>query len=172
VPHSKNVSLLRNAALVLYAWRVIGVGQRYVLRPLQALRSLCYCREVGGDYKGNLCEKGYMSLRNLMSSYLILVISRVWFVCSVFLRCANWITGHVWNLSVVRSFFIMSTGGARSLRVLLSFAVGCLLGDVFLHLLPEVWMEQQQTLVGKSYCVWSKNCSAEAYIFLILKVRC
>lgn len=38
-------------------------------------------------------------------------------------------------------------GGARSLRVLLSFAVGCLLGDVFLHLLPEVWMEQQQTLV-------------------------
>ncbi|KAJ9597937.1 hypothetical protein L9F63_011224, partial [Diploptera punctata] len=29
--------------------------------------------------------------------------------------------------------------GNQSLRVLLSFAVGCLLGDVFLHLLPEVW---------------------------------
>jgi hypothetical protein len=78
----------------------------------------------------------------------------------------------VWNLSVVRSFFIMSTGGARSLRVLLSFAVGCLLGDVFLHLLPEVWMEQQQTLVGESYCVWRKNCSAKVYMFCILKVSC
>lgn len=42
------------------------------------------------------------------------------------------------------------TGGARSLRVLLSFAVGCLLGDVFLHLLPEVWMEQQNVPVGES----------------------
>lgn len=38
-------------------------------------------------------------------------------------------------------------GGARSLRVLLSFAVGCLLGDVFLHLLPEVWTEQQEAAI-------------------------
>ncbi|KAJ4432138.1 hypothetical protein ANN_20754 [Periplaneta americana] len=41
----------------------------------------------------------------------------------------------------------MTRGGARSLRVLLSFAVGCLLGDVFLHLLPEVWMEQQEAAI-------------------------
>ncbi|XP_063233380.1 zinc transporter ZIP13 homolog [Bacillus rossius redtenbacheri] len=34
----------------------------------------------------------------------------------------------------------LKTGaGAHTLKVLLSFAVGCLLGDVFLHLLPEVW---------------------------------
>lgn len=34
------------------------------------------------------------------------------------------------------SFF---PAGARRLRILLSFAVGGLLGDVFLHLLPEAW---------------------------------
>ncbi|XP_026472823.1 zinc transporter ZIP13 homolog isoform X2 [Ctenocephalides felis] len=32
-----------------------------------------------------------------------------------------------------------SGGGGKLLRVLLSFAVGGLLGDVFLHLLPEAW---------------------------------
>jgi len=42
---------------------------------------------------------------------------------------------------------LKSGGGARSLRVLLSFAVGCLLGDVFLHLLPEVWMERRDAPV-------------------------
>lgn len=30
--------------------------------------------------------------------------------------------------------------GRRKLNLLLSFAVGSLLGDVFLHLLPEVWI--------------------------------
>lgn len=34
--------------------------------------------------------------------------------------------------------FIISAGAA-TLRILLSFAVGGLLGDVFLHLLPEAW---------------------------------
>ncbi|GBP84021.1 Zinc transporter ZIP13 [Eumeta japonica] len=29
--------------------------------------------------------------------------------------------------------------GAATLKILLSFAVGGLLGDVFLHLLPEAW---------------------------------
>ncbi|XP_021913799.1 zinc transporter ZIP13 homolog [Zootermopsis nevadensis] len=41
---------------------------------------------------------------------------------------------------------LKSGASARTLRVLLSFAVGCLLGDVFLHLLPEVWMEQEDTV--------------------------
>ncbi|XP_065214234.1 zinc transporter ZIP13 homolog [Planococcus citri] len=37
----------------------------------------------------------------------------------------------------------LKTGtGAKTLRVLLSFAVGGLLGDVFLHLLPEAWGNQ------------------------------
>jgi len=52
--------------------------------------------------------------------------------------------------SIVTFPVTVLTGGARSLRVMLSFAVGCLLGDVFLHLLPEVWMEQQDAPVGES----------------------
>lgn len=71
--------------------------------------------------------------------------------------------------SVVRSFFVMSTGGACSLRVLLSFAVGCLLGDVFLHLLPEVWMEQHEAVTGELYGVWRRACVTEA-LYCILKV--
>ncbi|XP_052123493.1 zinc transporter ZIP13 homolog isoform X2 [Frankliniella occidentalis] len=39
--------------------------------------------------------------------------------------------------------------GARTLKVLLSFAVGGLLGDVFLHLLPEAWASRQK-LGGES----------------------
>ncbi|KAG7167360.1 Zinc transporter ZIP13-like 1 [Homarus americanus] len=35
--------------------------------------------------------------------------------------------------------FIPSSGGRNLLQLLLSFAVGGLLGDVFLHLLPEAW---------------------------------
>lgn len=34
--------------------------------------------------------------------------------------------------------------GAKTLKVLLSFAVGGLLGDIFLHLLPEAWMVQRR----------------------------
>lgn len=34
--------------------------------------------------------------------------------------------------------------GANTLKVLLSFAVGGLLGDIFLHLLPEAWMVQRR----------------------------
>ncbi|GLG98664.1 Zinc transporter ZIP13 homolog [Gryllus bimaculatus] len=37
---------------------------------------------------------------------------------------------------------MVNGAGKNTLKVLLSFAVGCLLGDVFLHLLPEVWVEQ------------------------------
>lgn len=40
--------------------------------------------------------------------------------------------------------------GARTLRVLLSFAVGGLLGDVFLHLLPEAWGNPYSTTVELS----------------------
>lgn len=34
--------------------------------------------------------------------------------------------------------------GAKTLKVLLSFAVGGLLGDIFLHLLPEAWMVERR----------------------------
>ncbi|XP_075229101.1 zinc transporter Zip99C [Lycorma delicatula] len=38
----------------------------------------------------------------------------------------------------------------RTLKVLLSFAVGGLLGDVFLHLLPEAWSQQLQSSESSS----------------------
>lgn len=35
--------------------------------------------------------------------------------------------------------FFITAANSKTLKVLLSFAVGGLLGDVFLHLLPEAW---------------------------------
>lgn len=40
----------------------------------------------------------------------------------------------------------------RTLKVLLSFAVGGLLGDVFLHLLPEAWNQQLHTSESSMFC--------------------
>jgi len=46
----------------------------------------------------------------------------------------------IFPLFIINSHLIKSSsGGQRTLRRLLSFAVGGLLGDVFLHLLPEAW---------------------------------
>lgn len=42
------------------------------------------------------------------------------------------------NFSVVK-VSLPPSGGLNVLPLLLSFAVGGLLGDVFLHLLPEAW---------------------------------
>ncbi|VBB28717.1 unnamed protein product [Acanthocheilonema viteae] len=39
--------------------------------------------------------------------------------------------------------FLQSNYGRRSLHLLLSFAVGSLIGDVFLHLLPTIWADTQ-----------------------------
>ncbi|GFG35943.1 hypothetical protein Cfor_02914 [Coptotermes formosanus] len=68
---------------------------------------------------------------------------------------------------------LKSGGGARSLRILLSFAVGCLLGDVFLHLLPEVWMEQQVTpvdpLVGQPSMNKGLWVLAGLLVFIVLE---
>lgn len=65
---------------------------------------------------------------------------------------------HVWLLSLMGSIAVGLSGifpllvipieagaalkteaGSQKLKQLLSFAIGCLLGDVFLHLLPEAW---------------------------------
>ncbi|XP_022192244.2 zinc transporter ZIP13 homolog [Nilaparvata lugens] len=40
----------------------------------------------------------------------------------------------------------------RTLKVLLSFAVGGLLGDVFLHLLPEAWNQQFKSSESSMFC--------------------
>lgn len=41
--------------------------------------------------------------------------------------------------SKLQNNFSFFTASAGTLKMLLSFAVGGLLGDVFLHLLPEAW---------------------------------
>ena len=78
---------------------------------------------------------------------------------------------HPWVLSAIGSFVVGLSGvlplliipldagasmkngaGAKTLKVLLSFAVGGLLGDVFLHLLPEAWASRQKlATVGNSH---------------------
>lgn len=43
-----------------------------------------------------------------------------------------------WSCNSI-SIFFFTAAESKSLKILLSFAVGGLLGDVFLHLLPEAW---------------------------------
>lgn len=68
---------------------------------------------------------------------------------------------------------LKSGGGARSLRTLLSFAVGCLLGDVFLHLLPEVWTVHQDAhvdpLVGQPSVNKGLWVLAGLLVFIVLE---
>ncbi|XP_049778266.1 zinc transporter ZIP13 homolog [Schistocerca nitens] len=84
---------------------------------------------------------------------------------SLLLAISSGISGfeyHPWVFSLIGSTFIglsgifpllvipieeganikSEEGGSRTLKVLLSFAVGCLLGDVFLHLLPDIWSRE------------------------------
>lgn len=44
----------------------------------------------------------------------------------------------------------VSPAGCRKLKQLLSFAIGGLLGDVFLHLLPEAWAHSHSCSPGGS----------------------
>lgn len=39
--------------------------------------------------------------------------------------------------------YVLLLAGSKHLRLLLSFSVGGMLGDVFLHVLPEVWMSSR-----------------------------
>ncbi|XP_047116214.1 LOW QUALITY PROTEIN: zinc transporter ZIP13-like [Schistocerca piceifrons] len=90
---------------------------------------------------------------------------------SLLLAISSGISGfeyHPWVFSLIGSTFIglsgifpllvipieeganikSEEGGSRTLKVLLSFAVGCLLGDVFLHLLPDIWSREALRLVS------------------------
>ena len=49
------------------------------------------------------------------------------------------------DLQAVHVIFFLA-GGASKLRMFLAFAVGSLLGDVFLHLLPEAWRKSKSEL--------------------------
>lgn len=47
-------------------------------------------------------------------------------------------------------FILIVAADSKFLKTLLSFAVGGLLGDVFLHLLPEAWEHDMKDATGKS----------------------
>jgi hypothetical protein len=81
-PHSKNVSLLRNAAplFVRQKSRRCWAGVRFA--SAANVRTLCYFREFGGDYEGNSCKKGYVRPRNLMFYCAYSTSSYLTFYCS------------------------------------------------------------------------------------------
>ncbi|XP_035219161.1 zinc transporter ZIP13-like [Stegodyphus dumicola] len=60
-------------------------------------------------------------------------------ILSILASCVIGLTGIVPLIIFVPSRELNYQGGSKLLRLLLSFAVGGLLGDVFLHLLPEAW---------------------------------
>lgn len=47
------------------------------------------------------------------------------------------------NFRFLLALIVYFLDGHQSLCLLLSFAVGSLIGDVFLHLLPTVWADTQ-----------------------------
>uniref|UniRef100_F1L924 Zinc transporter ZIP13 n=1 Tax=Ascaris suum TaxID=6253 RepID=F1L924_ASCSU len=66
---------------------------------------------------------------------------QIWFLtmcgCACIVACG---VAPAFILPINSGAFLQTREGRRKLNLLLSFAVGSLLGDVFLHLLPEVWI--------------------------------
>jgi len=52
---------------------------------------------------------------------------------------------------------IFFLAGSKHLRLLLSFSVGGMLGDVFLHVLPEVWISSKGMFHNKCLLLVSDN---------------
>jgi zinc transporter ZupT len=50
---------------------------------------------------------------------------------------------------LIEVFFLFLAADSKFLKTLLSFAVGGLLGDVFLHLLPEAWENDMKDKTGE-----------------------
>ncbi|XP_010016737.1 PREDICTED: zinc transporter ZIP13 [Nestor notabilis] len=85
---------------------------------------------------GPLCEKETQSLGNLFSSERL----DAW-ICSLIGSFMVGLSG-VFPLLVIpfeTGAALRSEAGSHRLKQLLSFAIGGLLGNVFLHLLPEAW---------------------------------
>lgn len=56
-------------------------------------------------------------------------------------------------------FVLFAAADSKFLKTLLSFAVGGLLGDVFLHLLPEAWEYDMKDRNGNDQsfkCIYAK----------------
>lgn len=52
-------------------------------------------------------------------------------------------------------FLLFSAAESKSLKIILSFAVGCLLGDVFLNSLPKVWScDRMNNTGGMTGALW------------------
>lgn len=51
----------------------------------------------------------------------------------------------------------ISAAESKSLRILLSFAVGGLLGDVFLNLLPQAWSSDLSRATNGDYSVENRS---------------
>uniref|UniRef100_A0A1B6E318 Zinc transporter ZIP13 n=1 Tax=Clastoptera arizonana TaxID=38151 RepID=A0A1B6E318_9HEMI len=62
---------------------------------------------------------------------------------------------------------LKNDANSQTLKVLLSFAVGGLLGDVFLHLLPEAWTLQQQFDNGSTSMFCGSWVLAGLLVFII-----
>lgn len=101
----------------------------------------------------------------LHSSYLFCALSFESLLCRCFQfksLCAKSQLGMFWLLaellSVFDSFFFFVSAGSHRLKQLLSFAIGGLLGNVFLHLLPEAWAYTCSATTGmKVLCVWKQS---------------
>ncbi|GAB6023445.1 hypothetical protein CHUAL_008225 [Chamberlinius hualienensis] len=61
-------------------------------------------------------------------------------------------------------------GAAKTLRLLLSFAVGGLLGDVFLHLLPEAWNHMAQKDGNPRYMTTGLWVLTGVFTFIVVEM--
>ncbi|XP_026123208.1 zinc transporter ZIP13 isoform X1 [Carassius auratus] len=89
---------------------------------------------------GPWCIKDLLGLQYLNELFSIIDNLDVWF-CSLVGSIAVGLSG-VFPLIVIpieAGTALKSEDGCQKLKKLLSFAIGGLLGDVFLHLLPEAW---------------------------------
>uniref|UniRef100_A0A8C3LB50 Zinc transporter ZIP13 n=1 Tax=Chrysolophus pictus TaxID=9089 RepID=A0A8C3LB50_CHRPC len=93
-------------------------------------------RSHAATSSGPLCEKEAESWGNLLSSERL----DAW-ICSLIGSFMVGLSG-IFPLLVIpfeTGAALRSEAGSRRLKQLLSFAIGGLLGNVFLHLLPEAW---------------------------------
>ena len=93
-------------------------------------------RSHAASSSGPLCEKEAESWGNLLSSERL----DAW-ICSLIGSFMVGLSG-IFPLLVIpfeTGAALRSEAGSRRLKQLLSFAIGGLLGNVFLHLLPEAW---------------------------------
>ncbi|VDM59932.1 unnamed protein product [Angiostrongylus costaricensis] len=127
--------------------------------PLLLLSSILYFVRAGEELRREAAE-----ISRLLSSPKTPIPLSVWlwtlFGCSLVVLCG-----------ILPAFLLpantneyLRTEGRHNLSLLLSFAVGSLLGDVFLHLLPEAWVDIEHiglcTMGGLLICsLVEKLCS-------------